>query len=86
MISALLQYYWKMIDTPRVYGGLFSIIIQLTPTKFGGHIERWSPNNTIGSVFSIFLPAAIRLSRKMQVASLVYLKTTYPPYLRKYFS
>jgi len=32
---------------------------------------------TIASVFPIFLRAALRLSRKLRVASLVYVKTTY---------
>jgi len=33
--------------------------------------------NTIGLGFPIFFPAAACLSRKLQVASLVYLKMTY---------
>jgi len=34
--------------------------------------------NTIGLGFPIFFPAAVPLSHKRQVASLVYLKMTYP--------
>jgi len=34
--------------------------------------------NTIGLGFPIFFPDTVRLSNKLQVALLVYLKTTYP--------
>jgi len=49
--------------------------------QFGGHIERWSSINTIGlesPIFFEFFPAAVCLSRKLQVALLVYLNMTYP--------
>jgi len=58
-ISALMQDYWKRTTPRHVYGGSFYIIIQPTPTKFGGHIEIWLAINIVGLGFPIFFPAAV---------------------------
>jgi len=82
MIGALLQDYRKMTYPMWIWGwGL--LYYYICPQQSDVHIKRWSVNNAVGLGFPIFFPAAVCLSCKLRVASLLlaYLKTTCPNHI-----